>query len=108
MVTDYQKRWRDWIESPEGNDCAKFSNLSGERYLQNRLQLAFNGGWNSRDALITLNRKPPKYESMTIAIDDGKGLGYQAFHEAIQDSWEPLFYWADEFGTHVALRRLET
>lgn len=109
-VSDYQKAWRYWIDSDEGKSCLNTSNFGvvDTRYLQNRLNSAFDAGWNGRSVLIELDRKPPKYESMTIAIDDEKGHGYQAFHEAIQDGWEPLFHWTDEFGQHVALRRFES
>ena len=44
-----------------------------------------------------------KYES-TILCPDRKA-GYQAFHELIQDGWEVVLHWKDEFGNNVAMKR---
>ena len=44
-----------------------------------------------------------KYESMVLCPDTD--AGYQALHEEIQDGWEPLFCWTDEYGNHIILRR---
>ena len=48
---------------------------------------------------------PVKYESMMI--DPDSNAGYQAFHEAIQEGWEPIFHWQDDYGNHFAMRRIE-
>jgi hypothetical protein len=36
--------WDEWLASSEGQSCANFASLTGERYLENRLHCAFSAG----------------------------------------------------------------
>lgn len=92
-----------WLKSAEGKACLNIERVTHksleEKYLRPRLRRAFSAGWNARPAI-----EYAPYESLTIAISTD--VGYQAFHESIQEGWEPLLFWTDKSGDHVAMRRL--
>lgn len=43
------------------------------------------------------------YDCVIIAICTEPG--YQALHEYIQGGWEAHFYWEDQHGQHMIMRR---
>lgn len=71
--------------------------------LARRYSQAFLAGWNAKTGVEERKEASP-YESSTIAI--GTDAGYQAFHEAVQEGWEPLIHWRDDKGDHFMMRRL--
>jgi hypothetical protein len=42
--------WDEWLASPEGQGCCNFASLSEERFLENRLNCAFNAGASTAQA----------------------------------------------------------
>ena len=50
----FKLAWDKWLASEEGQRCAETDTLSTpyhlEKYLQNRLWLAFAAGWNGHSA----------------------------------------------------------
>jgi hypothetical protein len=43
--SEFSKAWDRWRYGTEGEQCVNYGSLSGERYLNNRLFLAFTAGW---------------------------------------------------------------
>lgn len=50
--TAYAKAWREWREGKEGRERADTRTLPANpavaRFLENRLRMAFDAGWNAR------------------------------------------------------------
>lgn len=52
METDFAKAWRLWLDSDEGRQCCNGETLQVplylNRFLQNRINLAFAAGYNAK------------------------------------------------------------